>query len=260
MPDFIPVFIAATVSLLLLFLFFGGLITITEEPVQETAQPRPIYYDKIALGSNFTVADYGETYKLANLSGNVTSGLISEIDKTISFGASNRLDDFDQGKIWLDIKDTNLYGEFIIIINNNIVYRNATLVGEHEIRFSKDILNDENNILTVKAAGSGWRIWAPTVYIYDLKIYGEESEETTKTTSFNLTYVPSYARLRVYVYRREGDGYLKVKINGYNVYRGRSDGFKSFDPDILREGENTAEIIADPGTKYEVESVYITFE
>jgi hypothetical protein len=255
MPDFIPVLVAGILCLLAMFLLFGGIITFEETPEEVTTY----YGNEISLGANFSVADYQQGSKLVNLAGNVSAGIMSSADKSISFNAQN-LDDVTYGRVSLKILNTNLYGPLVITINGNKIYNNVTLIGNHTIKFDKNILNSTENSLLVRAGGSGWRIWAPTMYIFNIDVYGDTSDVSTKTTEFNMTDVPAKASLRVYVGSRQGTGDLTVVINGYKVYKGKTNAYKSFDPDILKQGINTAEFTAESGSRYAVESAYIEIE
>ncbi len=258
MSDFVPVLIAATVMLLVLFMAFGGLIIIGEEPQPELTTTSVIDY-KVNLGANFTVADYQLGTEYIQVDGNVSEGIVSSAKKIRSFEVRD-FDEITHGKVIMDIEDTNLYGPLIIMINDNVVFNNVTLIGTHSVKFNKNFLNETDNQLVIRAGGSGWRIWAPTTYIFDLGVYGEIYDISHEKVKFNLTYVPSYAGIRVYVASRQGTGEIEVKVNGYRVYKGRGTAFKTFDTDILKEGENVAEFKATSGSRFKIQSAYITFE
>ncbi len=259
MTDFIPVLVAGVLSLLVLFALFGGFIAPAGEE-QEPARRNVAYVSNdINIGSDFSVADMAKSYKITSMKANVSSGLVSGSQKSVSFDV-DKFSEIDYGKIYLDVKDANLYGSLIIIVNDNIVYAEGTPVGEHVISFNKTYLNATDNVLTVKAEGSGWRIWAPNVYDFDLSLYGDMAEDSEKVTVFTLPYDPTYAKLSIYVSDKEGTGYLRVTVNDYLVYRGRSSGFKTFDAEVLREGNNRAVVSAEPGSSFDIQTAYITFE
>lgn len=259
MTDFIPVLVVAILMLAALLIGFGVII-MPEEPVEQVRTgPTGYYPDEIYLGYNFSVADFQEAYTLAKIKGNVSSGVVSNVDQSVSFDV-RKIEEIEFGKLKLTVSDTNAYGRIMIIVNGNVVYNDATYAGTQDIIFTKDILNRTGNTLVVRAEGSGWRIWAPTVYQIDLTMFGEVEDESEKTVTFDLDYIPDSARIRVYVSRREGAGDLIIKLNNYKIYEGKVNSYRTFDPYVMRLGKNTAVIMAEPGSRYEIESAYITFE
>jgi hypothetical protein len=260
MPDFVPVLTVAIITMMTLILMFGGIIefdgtTNTHYYYNDTGDNS----DRIYLGENFSVADFrmGTTY--ASLTGKVEGGIFSKATKSASFDART-LDRAEYGLLTLTVDDTNVYGPIIVSINDNVIYNEPALAGEHLIKFDKNILVDTENKIIITAGSSGWRMWAPTVYKFEAKISGETKDIEKKTTSFELDDVPDETRLKVYVDDREGTGDLIIKINGYRVFKGKVNGFKDFDPFILKEGNNNAEITAEYGSRYNVDSVYIELE
>lgn len=258
MADFIPVLTVAIISLLGMFIIFGGYVNYTPETTESSGD---VYYytSDITLGSAFTVADYQSGTEVVEIIGNVSSGIVSKSDRENSF-IVNDLNDVKYGRGVITVKDTNLYGSLIVMINDNVIYNNVTFKGIHTFRFDKSVLKDTDNTIVVKAAGSGWRIWAPTYYDVDVRIFGDESDNLIKEGTFDLRYVPEDARLNVYVTDRTETGNLIVKINGYRVSQGMYNVFKDFDTGILREGSNSYEIYAETGSKYNVQSAYISLE
>ncbi|MBU4123901.1 MAG: hypothetical protein KKI14_00310 [Nanoarchaeota archaeon] len=258
MPDFVPVLTIAIITMMALILMFGGIIEFTDTDTH--------YYndtddnaERIYLGENFSVADFRMGTAYASLSGRTENGIFSKATKSMSFDART-LDRAEYGLLTLKINDTNVYGPLIIAINDNIIFNEPTLVGEHNIKFDKSILDDTENKIIVTVGSSGWRLWAPTVYQFEVKISGETKDIESKITKFKLDEVPDDTQLKVYIDEKEGPGDLIVKINGYRVFKGQVNGFKDFDPFILREGTNTAEITAEYGSRYDVDSVYIELE
>jgi len=249
MTDFIPVLVVATLLLAGLLIGFGGYIVPVDDTDATGVQSTSYYVDKISLGTDFIVSDYQQSHKFLDIEGNISSGLTSSIDKTVSFSAS-KLNEIDQGRIVLDIEDTNLYGMLMIYVNNNLVYRDATAIGTHEIRFNKNYMNKTDNTLTIRAEGSGWRIWAPTVYTYDLELYGETDDVSEQITEFELDFIPTDARVFVYVADSQGTGQYKVVANGYKIFGGRSNGFKDFDPCVFKKANNVVAISCDAGSKF----------
>jgi len=259
MSDFVPVLVVAILMLAALLIGFSAMLMPEEPATQIRTGPTGYYPDEIYLGYNFSVADFQEAYTLAKIKGNISSGIISNVDQSVSFDV-RKIDEIHYGKIKLTVSDTNTYGRIMILVNGNVVYNDATYVGTQDIIFTKDILNRTGNTLVVKAEGSGWRIWAPSVYDIDLTMFGEVEDESEKTVTFSMDYIPESARIRVYISRREGAGDLVIRLNNYKIYEGKTNSYRTFDPYVMRLGNNTAVIIAEPGSRYEIESAYITFE
>jgi len=259
MPDFVPVLTVAIISLMTLLLMFGGIIEFNDTTRASYDYNASDTANRIYLGENFSVADFRMGTDYASMSGKTENGIFSKAMKSMSFDART-LGKAEYGLLTLKINDTNVYGPLIVSINDNVIFNEPALVGEHKIKFDKSILKDTENKIIIMAGSSGWRMWAPTVYQFEAKISGETKDIEKKTTLFKLDSVPDKTKLKVYIDDREGPGDIIIKINGYRVFKGQVNGFKDFDPFILREGNNNAEITAEYGSRYNVDSVYIELE
>lgn len=259
MSDFIPVLVVAVLLLSALIIGFGAIISPSESAYQEPTSPLYYYSDEITLGQNFTVSNLNQSHILTTIRGNITSGIVSNIDQTAYFDVRG-LDELEYGRIRLNILDTNTYGRMFITINGNVIYDEATYPGTRDVMFNKNFLNRTGNIINVRAEGSGWRIWAPTIYILDMAVMGEIDDDSIKTVKFDVDYIPDTARIRLFIDEKQGSGNIIISINNYRVYRGYVNTFKTFDPDVMIIGENTAVIEAEPNSKYKVEAAYIVFE
>jgi len=154
------------------------------------------------------------------------------------------------------VKDTNLYGPLVIILNGNLLYENLSLAGKHEIEFNKSLLADENT-LEIKAGSSGWRFWAPTVYILDFKLVLGTLGMKTKTYEFTLgdeAVALSGARFNAYG-TKQGTGNLIVKVNGVEIYRDNKTYVLqdfSFRETNLKSGKNKIDLLTEQNTKYDL--------
>ncbi|MDD5416987.1 MAG: hypothetical protein PHU12_03350 [Candidatus Aenigmarchaeota archaeon] len=256
MPDFIPVLVVAIICMLGLMMVFGGFITTTEEPSSSVSEYQET---RISLGTNFIVAEYKAGSEFVKLTSNVSSGMFSKKEDSATFDVK-KLSELKNGRVYLDVKDTNDYGSLIIEVNGNVVYNNVTPKGIREVKFDKNFMIDEDNVVTVKAGGSGWRIWAPTVYRVETRIFGDIYDSVKKTVDFNLSYIPGKPRLNLFIASKDGTGNLIVKINGFNIAKSKSNVFKDFDSAVLMEGTNYVEFTAESGSRFNIQSAYLTFE
>ena len=158
MPEFIPILAAAVILLTVLFVAFGLGGTQTFESAR-----------RILIGSDFTVSQIATQNKIGELSGTVSSGILTGAKRAFYFEL-DRLDDVENAEIKMNITNTNLYGTFIVNLNGKQVYSAYPRIGVHTISLGKDSLDNQNN-LEIKAGSSGWRFWAPTIYEFDSDIF-----------------------------------------------------------------------------------------
>ena len=179
-------------------------------------------------------------------------------DKSISFEIPNP-SDATEGILKLNVENTNLYGAMIIRINGYEVYRDYPRIGRHTITFNGRNLTS-NNVLDFIAESSGWKIWAPTVYVFDSDVSVDYIGRQTQTFSFNITNLElvNTGRARIVVFAdRQGVGDIIIRVNGVEIYRGLTNVFTDFPVDILKEGDNIVEMSAEPNATYRVSSAQI---
>jgi len=251
MPDFVPVLIAAVLSLIVLLIAFGG--GFISQPGELRAS-RTIF-----LGQDFTITYSAGEKSVASLGGEVSRGVFSGIgDKTIDFQVPNTAD-ISECVIKLKIWNTNHYGNLIISINGKEIYRGFPNIGEKTISFGKDIL-EGSNTLEVEAENSGWRFWAPTVYIFDMNVNVNYLGRKTRSFTFDISEneLTNTNRARLLIFgTREGRGNLNVRLNGVEIYSGLTTVYTDFAVDALEIGNNTLDLSTEPDTTYNISSAQI---
>ncbi len=266
-----PVLAVGIIILGALFLLFGGGITFPSAPSGKftTTEEFPAEAVSEDLGWVGTAEqqikhvpldrDFSVSYVAAEQSAvdlkniTVSSGLLSSEDKKLSFSAKGEI---ESAKISFDVKDTNLYGPLIVVLNGAALYENLSLTGKHEVEFNTSLLMDENT-LEISAGSSGWKFWAPTVYILDFKLVLGLLGLKTKTYEFSLgdeALAMTLARFSAFG-TKQGTGNLIAKVNGVEIYRDNKTNILqdfSFSETNLKSGKNKIELLAEQNTKYEL--------
>lgn len=252
MPEFIPILLVAVLLLLVLFIGFGMLAA------PEAYRPVEMRRE-ITLGEDFTVSYRPPEQEVASLEGTVSKGLISQVDKSISFDVLE-LEGISSAKINLKVQNTNLYGPLIIYINNNEIYNGYARIGDHSIYFNKDYLQT-SNALDIQAESSGWKFWAPTMYIFNAKVSVNYKGSGGQVFHFylNESEMKNIDRpeLTIIIQRRNGRGLLTATVNGKNVYRDFVNKGEFFSKDYLKLGENIVALSTEPDTSFDVRSAEI---
>ncbi len=251
MPEFIPILIVAILSLIVLLLAFGsGRVSYVSTIPSSTKT--------LVLGEKFSVSYVSGEELIANLSGEISQGLFSSETKKINFNIEDPTD-ISEGRIKLRVWNSNYYGDMIIEVNGEKIYEGTPEIGEKIVTFGGNILK-HSNTLEVLAESSGWRIWAPTVYIFDLNLSVSYLGRRKQSFTFELSNLEvmntNRARLLVFGERR-GTGDLIVRLNGIEIFRGFTNVYTDFPTDILKEGNNTLELSTEPNTAYDISSVEI---
>jgi len=253
MPDFIPVLIAAILGLIILLLVFGGGFGFYPSGGKISASSRTI-----TLGEDFVVSYVLGEETVATFGGEVNNGLFSSLDQKTEFDIE-KIGDVSEGAIKLKIWNSNYYGNFMIFINGNEIYRGAPTIGDKTISFNGSILK-RNNVIEVKAESSGWKMWAPTVYIFDIDVSVSYKGEEIHTFDFDLTdsEVVNLNRGRLLVFgEREGFGNLETRLNGIEIHSGRTPIYIDFAIDNLKTGTNTLDLSTEVDTRYNISSAQI---
>lgn len=270
MPEFVPVIMAALFLLGALYLIYGGvwisepskrygIIPGEEEETKKEAPVGWIGYTPeetlrhIIIGRDFSVAYAIGEETLAEASGTISQGIGTNIEKRASF---KKKPDTAEAKIKFFVNDSNYYGQLVFVLNGREIYNDLPVTGQHEIKLNASLLNEEN-VLEIKASGSGWKFWAPTTYIVNAKVLASYLGIKAQSYKFDLTDAEkkglTNARLAVSVKNREGNGNLTIKVNGEEVYRDKLERslIKDFSSDALTK-TNAIEMQADEGTKYSI--------
>ena len=252
MHDFVPVLVAAVLGLIVLIVIFsgsfgfGGIGTISESS------------RTVNLGEDFTVSYEVGQRDIMKWGGEVNSGLFSNLEEREEFEIEN-VGDVSEGFMDMKIWNSNYYGNLLIYVNNEEVYAGAPLAGDKTISFNSSVLKS-NNILDVRAENSGWKLWAPTVYILDLDLYVGLESRKTQDFEFELSgmEVESLNRARLLIFgSRSGAGDLTVNLNDNQIFEGKTPIYTDFAIDNFKAGMNTLDLSAGPNTAYNITSAQI---
>jgi hypothetical protein len=253
MPDFIPVLIAAILGLIVLMLVFSGGFGFYAGGTKISESSRTI-----TLGKDFTISYSVGEETVSEFGGEVDNGLFSYSEQRSEFDIDN-VGDVTEGTIKMKTWNSNYYGNLMIYVNDNEVYRGAPSMGDKTISFDGAILESNNNIKVV-AETSGWKIWAPTVYIFDADVSVSYESRKSLTSEFELSRmeVNSLNRARLLIFgTRKGNSNLEARINGVEIYSGMTPIYIDFAIDQLEEGINTVDLSAGPNTNYNISSAQI---
>ncbi len=277
MSDFLPVLAAGFIILAALFLLFGGL-QIGPAPqrgagVGEEEAPLPppvsgiVGYPQqgmrdIPIANSFSVSfESGEKPVASLRNSSVENGVFGRVDREISFDAPSQ--DLQSARIKLNVTDTNLYGNLVVVLNGNTVFNNYSLPGRLEVQLNASALKLSGNILQIEASSSSWRIWAPTVYKFDadllLNYFSLNSSSFDFVADSGIQSI-SQARLVLVISKKEGSGNLIARVNGNEVYRGNDTRIAIADfpaSDINLGKTNTAEFLAEKGASYDISSAEV---
>jgi hypothetical protein len=255
MPDFMPVLLIAVILFVGLLIVFGGDLVYAPS---ESHGNRYFPSDRTIEFNNFEVYYTSSEERAGYVGGEVSNGIFAKEDKKIGFQVS-RPDEVSEALLDLKVWNTNYYGRFIVLVNGKEVYEGYPPVGEKLISFDKSLLKDDN-ILEIMAESSGWRIWAPTVYSFDLNTEIDYLGKKTQSFTFDLndqeTKYMTKARIVVFG-DRTGTGNLKVRINGEEIYSGLTTAYQDFPTSVLLTGNNTIDFSTEPNTTYRISSAQV---
>jgi hypothetical protein len=255
MPDFVPVLVAAVLSLIVLLLVFGGSMFISPGGVRGVGRESSKTF---VLGEDLVVKYVEGQGNITSLGGEVSQGLFGNSEQKTDFDIDNYRD-VSEGIIKFRIWNSNYYGNLLAYVNGQEVYRGAPQIGEKTVVFDGDLLKPSNT-LEVEAESSGWKIWAPDVYIFDSNLSVDYLGKMTQSLSFDLTNaeVTNAQRVRLLIFgTREGNGNLNVRLNGRDIFSGLTTIYTDFGIDTLKSGNNTLEISTEKNTIYNITSVQV---
>ncbi len=260
MPEFIPVLIAAVLVFAGLLVAFGAIAIIP--PSHTTGGGGAVTQDliHIPIADNFSIGYISAEMPVANISGTVSRGLLSAEDKIYSFQLSEP-ESATGGHIVLHVNDTNRFGKLIVSLNGNELFNDYAYPGDHSLAFGPELLKAENS-LEVKAESSGWKFWAPTVYVLSAEASVNWAGALTKNFSFSMSNrevaLSTKGRLVISVNRKEGTGQLVAKLNGQQIYADvKTDILGDFSSDNFLIGTNRLDLSVMPGTRYAISHVEI---
>ncbi|MBN2203388.1 MAG: hypothetical protein JW700_04370 [Candidatus Aenigmarchaeota archaeon] len=256
MPDFIPVLIAAVLGLVVLMLAFGGSFNFFAYGGSSSGYTD--YSKTEMIGMDFTVSYNTGHESVLSFDGEVNSGLFSYLEQKKEFEVEN-IGDVTEATVGLEVLNSNYYGNLFVFVNDKQVYKGAPGIGDKTISFDGSKLEGLNTIKVV-AENSGWKLWAPTVYIFDMDVAVNYESKKTQSFEFEIDGIEferlSRARLLIFG-ERKGSGNLNVLINGNEMYSGWTPVYTDFAIDGLKEGANSVVISTEPDTEYTIKSAQV---
>ncbi len=114
--------------------------------------------------------------------------------------------------------------------------------------------------MSVDAENSGWKLWAPNVYVFNATVSANYIGKETQSLSFDLSGadITSAARARLIIFlSRSGPGDLLVSLNGRQIFSGVSTVYTDFAIDNLKVGENVLDLSTERNTVYSITSAQI---
>ncbi len=122
------------------------------------------------------------------------------------------------------VSDTNLYGELVVEVNGEVVWRNKTMPGRFELVI-RDV-DPRHNEISLKATSSGFKFWAPTTYLFselEISKYDYTQSEWSGGIKLYPYEVEGFDRgvLAFYVDEAVKNSDLKIDINSKTVYSAR---------------------------------------
>lgn len=279
MSDFIPVLTVGIILLAIMFLLFGGLQIGPAAPrthgigFDEEEQPSPppvsglIGYPQeairtITLANDFSISfESGETSAAAFRNSSVENGIFGKIGREVSFDASGQ-ENIRSARIKMNITGANLYGFLAVSLNGAEIFNNYSLVGKLDIPINTSALKPANNNLKIEATSSGWKLWAPSVYLFDADVLIDYYSLKAKSFDFAADggiKTITGARFVAVVSKKEGAGNLIALINGKEIYRGNNSRLAvgDFSASDISSGINTLELMTEKDTKYDISSAEI---
>lgn len=240
--DFLPVFTVAVLLLVSLFIVFGGLSISSENTV--TTEQNTEY---LTIGDFNVSWGLAET-KLVSLTGTVMHGLFSETKKTIAFQTNKN---YGESSLNLRIIDTNLYGKLAFYLNGKEIYNKYSYVGMYSMPFDSYLIG-KDNVLEVKAESSGWKFWAPTVYVFDAELASSAGK-----TFYNYTFdVSSVDRLSSaslsFDMKKVRVGKMIARLNNNEIWRGTYSESINIPTDKFKTGANALEFSSEAGGEFRI--------
>ncbi|MFH0929567.1 MAG: hypothetical protein V1818_04435 [Candidatus Aenigmatarchaeota archaeon] len=254
MPDFIPVLVAAVLGLIVLLLAFGGgfdFFAAGSTGISQSSRTE-------MLGMDFTVSYNVGHEDILSFGGEVNNGLFSHLEQMKDFDVDNA-GDVTEGVLKMKIWNSNYYGNLFVYVNDEQVYKGAPGIGEKTISLDGSIIESNNNIKVV-AESSGWKMWAPTVYILDMDVSVNYESKKTQSFDFEVTEheAESLSRARLLIFgTRDGKGNINVMINGVEIYSGWTPVYTDFAIDTLKVGTNKLDLSTEVDTTYNITSAQV---
>jgi len=149
------------------------------------------------------------------------------------------------------VSKTNSYAPLIIKINGKEAVRKVLSPGDYSFQIDRELLADKMDV-EISAEGSGWKIWAPTVYdLSNVRIIVDTFSERSYVYRFDLSgKYETFRRGRMTLNFAENQGSLAVLLNGAEIFNqppGNSQNVE-FYRDNAKDGVNGLEFRASEGS------------
>ena len=162
-----------------------------------------------------------------------------------------------------EIEDTNFYGKLIIGLNGKEIFSKILMPGEtFEVPVNRSLFQERNEFL-VTAESSGWKLWAPTVYIMkNLELKSDFMGEVSQSFDFFVKEeeMPvTLGRLVLKFDEISGNGNLMVSVNGNLVFNDTPSQIQwiDFNGSLIEEGKNTIEMVSEKDTEFTVRNAEV---
>ena len=187
----------------------------------------------------------------------------NEYEKVFSL-TEDELSQLSSTKLYGEIEDTNLYGRLVVGLNGEKIFSDFVMPGEaFEIPLNKSLFRDKNEFL-VTSESSGWRIWAPTVYIIkQLEVKSDFMGEVSQSFDFYVSEEETplnMGRIILNFDEINGEGNLIVRVNGNLVFNNTPTLIQWIEIEncsSLVEGKNTVEMVSEKDTEFTVRNAEI---
>ena len=262
--DFVWVFIAGIIALLLAFLvgYFAY-----QPPV-----PQLISIENISVGTAGYTNEYeAKVYNIGDFTAGktqteslkyvpelrVSASLTGKETKTYTINVPDYyLSVLKSLRISFLVSDTNKYGNLVIKWNGKDVYNGRADKGEHVISIEAGYVKSLNTF-EMYCESPGSLFWASTVYmIKDLRIDLEYGEVKIVPFKISEEEIERFTRGNIHFKTNEGEGRLAIKINGLPVYNKHPSAYESIDFDLFNSSLYVGNNVLSFSTSKE--SVYIT--
>ena len=256
METFVIFLIAGLVAFGALLVLFGGITEI--EPIGIGTEAKVVYNISGAVLVGPEDVDAHKQYDM-NLDVSYKKGEEiyplegKELSNGLLFGSDSikyhiEAEGIDSLDVNFRIVRTNSYAPLVIKINNKIAHEKVYYPGYSSISIDEEFLS-EDMLIEIEAASSGWKIWAPNVYLIEdvelkVKSYLMNSNE------FKFTLLEEYNNFKqgkIDLHLDENMGKLVAKLNNRIIYSDVVSDYKTieFNKSALRSGKNSLVIKAD---------------
>lgn len=209
--------------LLMLFVFFGGSETGPYIPY-ENESTGEYNWKTIELGNIALEEQRVEKKELLDEVFEVSNGiLLRKAPYKRMFEVEDYiLENLDNATLSFVVENTNSYGGLYITLNNDTLLKKPVPLGKYTLNINPI----EENFLEFKACSSGWKIWAPTVYIIsNLSIETDYSfKEIPRYEFFVSEYIyKNFYECEIYFDFIESDEEFNITLNNQTEYTGIPD-------------------------------------